>query len=64
VEVAKALLCTLKVVVGGQERLFALAEQQRLFFPGIVQLAQLLRQREEMVNVGLGDVGAVQRVGV
>jgi hypothetical protein len=61
-EVAKALLSALTIVVGRQERLFALGEQQRLFLSGIVQLAQLLRQREEAINVGLGDVEAVQGV--
>jgi hypothetical protein len=61
-KIAKALLSSLTVVVGRQERLFALVEQQRLFLSGIVQLAQLLRQREEVVDVGLGDVEAVQGV--
>jgi hypothetical protein len=64
VKVAEALLSALAVVVGGQERLFALGEQQCLFFPGIVQLAQLLRQRKEAVDFGLGDVEAVQVVGL
>jgi hypothetical protein len=61
-EVAEALLSALTIVVGRQERLFALGEQQRLFLSGIVQLAQLLRQREEAINVGVGDVEAVQGV--
>jgi hypothetical protein len=64
VEVTEALLCTLKVVVviKGQERLFAPAKQHGLLFPRIVHFAELLRQREEKIELLLRNGGAVRRV--
>jgi hypothetical protein len=64
VEVAEALLGTLEVMVEGKERLFALAEKERLLFPRVVHLAQLFRQRNEKLKLGLGDVAGWHVVGL